>query len=70
MFKIIKNKTDWEEYASIQESRAFPNPVAHINTPKEFPCLVTTIMQPSGHGFNLVHKCVFKSDAKKLLSTK
>jgi hypothetical protein len=70
MFKLIKNKEDWKEYASIQESRTFPNPAKHVNIPKEFPCLVTTIMQPSSNGFNLIHKCVFKSDAKQLLSIK
>lgn len=70
MFQIIKNKADWDEYASIQESRVFPHPVIHINVPKEFPCMVTTILQPSNKGFNLVHKCIFKSDAKLLLKVK
>jgi hypothetical protein len=48
MFKLIKNKEDWKEYASIQESRTFPNPAKHVNIPKEFPCFDQIVAEETG----------------------
>lgn len=68
--QLIKNKADWAEYASVQESRTYPHESKHINAPTKFPCLVITNLRSSNGGFDLIHNCIYKEDAKLLLKIK